>query len=194
MFFGLEDGAPFGLGEGGRVKDDAIELTPLFLEPFGPIEDITENEIVAGERDVVEGEIPTAPIEIFLGEIQGESFGTGACCADGEAAGVGEGVEEFLAGEAAGEEFEIGGDVVGEEAAAVVALIEEEADGIALVETGFVLDGIFANGEGGRNGSAPKEDGAGVGGIGFADLAIEGFEVEGGAIPLAGEGDELLDF
>src|SRR5687768_8696156 len=135
------------MGEGGWIENDEVEDTIFFREAWRPVEQIAVNEIVRGGIEFVEGEIAFAPFEIFFGEVEAGGAGTGEGGTNGKSAGVGEGVQDFLAVEAIREKCEAGADAVFKKATAIVTLIEEEADGVTLLETDFVADAVLKNRE-----------------------------------------------
>ena len=120
VLFDAEDLAFIVAGKSGRIEDDDVELTSLFGEAAEPVKGIAFAEVVIFGRDVVKAEIFAGPIEIDLGEVEGGGDGSGGSGSDGEEAGVGEGVEDGLSG------FDEGA-----KGGTVVALIDEDALGVA---------------------------------------------------------------
>lgn len=180
VFFSLKGSAGFGMGKGGWVEEDEVKEAIFFSQTRSPIEKVAIDEIVSGGIELVVGEVAPAPFEILFGEVEAGGASAGKCGADGESAGVGEGVQNFFASEGVRKEVKIGCDVVGEEAAAVVALIEKKSDGIALPKTDFIANAVFEDGEGFGSGGAREVLRLGFVGGGAGDVFSELFLVERG--------------
>jgi hypothetical protein len=172
---GASSGRRAVAGEGGGIDDGGVEEAAFFREDLEPAECIAADEVVGGGSDIVMGEVAAGPVEIALGEIHGGSGGTGDGGDDGEGSGIGEEIEEGLAwGDGGGD------------AGAVVALVEEEAWGVAGGGVDLELGGAFLDEEGGGLWLAMEE-----GGGRFIAL-LEAAPVEGAAGWMAGGGaDEL---
>ena len=51
--------------EGGRVDQDDIELPPFLRQAPQPVERIPVNEIVRGGIQLVQDQVPSAPVEVL---------------------------------------------------------------------------------------------------------------------------------
>ena len=152
-------GCPFlgAGGEAGGIDDDHV-VAERFLEGVAEeIEGVHPGEAVGGGVEVVVGEVALAPVQVAGGDIDAGGDGAGACRGDGEGAGVGEGVEDGgRSGAGLGKQC---CDVAVDEDA-VVALVEEEAGGKAVVEPDFEVPVGFADDE--RLGEGLAGEGGGV--------------------------------
>ena len=135
--FGAEDPALVVAGEAGGVEDDAVEAPLLFGEALEPVEGVALDEVVLFGIDLVEAHVVAGPVEAGLGEIEGGGGGAGRGGGDGEGPGVGEGVEDGVTGFAPLAD-----------ALAVVALVEEDALGVAGLEADLEAEAVLADDEG----------------------------------------------
>ena len=138
--FEAEDFAVSVAAEGGWVEDDAVPGATGFGEAPEPFEGIAPAEEVGGGVEVVVEEIPFPPVEVGAGEVDAGGGGAMGGGGDAEGAGVGEEVEQALAGGGGGEALD--------EGLALGALVKEEALAVASGEVDFVVQAEFADGEG----------------------------------------------
>src|SRR6185369_15660022 len=112
-----------------------------------PVKGVAVNELVSSGIEFVGSEIAFAPFEILFGKI--DAGRPRACVggANGEAAGIGEGVQDLGGGSGLLKQREIGRHMVDQKSPAVVPLVEKQTDRIAFAETQFKLDAVFANEE-----------------------------------------------
>ena len=139
----------------------------------------------------VEREVAPAPLQILLREVEAGRVRAGSGRRDGEAAGVGEGVENAEWGVRSAE-WEVGGNVAREQAAAVVPLVEEEAVAVALVETEFKGEAVFTHGEALRGCFAEDELRRGLFRFALAHAAVEALVISAAQGELFEPGGKLV--
>ena len=162
VLFDAEYIALFVAGEGGGIENDTVEFAALFGEAFEPVEGVAFAEIMVGGVEVVEAEVVFGPLEVRLAEVEGGGGRSAEGGADGEGSGVGKSVEDGVAGL---------GEVA--HALAIVALVEEDALGVAGGEVDAVTDAVFEDGEGFVSCRAGEVMGSGL------LVLVEVFPVEG---------------
>ncbi len=84
--------------EGRRIEDDAVKAPALPRETAHPAEGITLDPVVHGRIESVKPEIFPSPIEVGAGEVGGRRLGPRPGRHYRKTAGVGEGVEDAVAG------------------------------------------------------------------------------------------------
>ena len=179
VFFDAEYVALFVAREGGGIENDAVEFAALFGEAFEPVEGVAFAEVMVGGVELVEAEVVFGPLEVRLGEVEGGGGRSAEGGADGEGSGVGEGVEDDVAG-------------LGEfaHALAVVALVEEDALGVAGGEVDAVANAVFENGKGFVGGGASEMMGGGL--LVLVEVFPVESLVEGGEFAFEGGGEEVV--
>lgn len=143
------------------------------------MEGVAFAKVVVGGVEVVEAEVVFGPLEVGLREVEGGCGGSAESGADGEGSGVGEGVEDGVArlGEIA-------------HALAVVALVEEDALGVAGGEVDAVANAVFEDGEGVVGSGAGEVMGGGL--LVLVEvLPVERF-VEGDELAFEGGCEEVV--
>ncbi len=132
VVFHAEDDAFFIAGKGRRIEDDAVEFPALFFEAPQPVKGIAFAKVMLCWVELVVGEIAFRPVEVRLRKIERGGLRAAESAKDGKHASVGEGVE-----------YGISLLHTGTHALAVVALVEEDALGIAAVEGDLEVYAVF---------------------------------------------------
>ena len=188
IVFGAENPRLLGLREGRRIEQDQVEASPFALHAPKPIPGVAINEIVRRRIDPVQGEVAATPFEVLFREIETGRLRAGLGRGHREPTRIGEGVQDLHGRR----QVESRCNMAAEQTAAIIPLIEEQPDRVALGKAQLETEAVLEDLEPFRRRLAENRLGRGRCGCGVADLASEQLMVSAAGAMLSREPGERL--